>query len=135
MTGLPDDYGRIGLRKGWIEEIQRARNGEGLGAPTPSPGTTPPSLRVTPTWMLSEPWPFRCIWSLNYVGQTDLIIGCWRLIHPSASPLPPPGDWGSSPWQERVQIKTWSSALFRFLLPLLFSWHPQAVFLPSPPPT
>ena len=88
MTGLPDDYGRIGLRKGWIEEIQRARNGEGLGAPTPSPGTTPPSLRVTPTWMLSEPWPFRCIWSLNYVGQTDLIIGCWRLIHPSASPLP-----------------------------------------------
>ena len=77
MTGLPDDYGRIGLRKGWIEEIQRARNREGLGAPAPSPGTTPPSLCVTPTWTLSEPWPFRCIRSLNYVVQTDLIIGCW----------------------------------------------------------
>lgn len=24
-------------------------------------------------------------------------------------------DWGSSPWQERVQIKTWSSVQCRFL--------------------
>ena len=77
MTGLPDYYGRIGLRNGWTEEIQRTRYGEGLGAPMPSPGTTPPSLRVTPTWTLSEPWHFRFIWSLRCVGQTDLIIGCW----------------------------------------------------------
>ena len=97
-----------------MEEMPRARCGEGRGAPMLSEHHSPQICTCSPTQKLSRPCPFEFLQRIHYTGTIDQITGHWRLIQPAALLTCPDirgGTRSSNP------LTTW-------LVPLATSPHP-----------